>query len=91
MTEQELQKFWDMVREFESMPDGRFDAKLPWLNSIPYKHKYSLEIYCCDGTSQTMKVCVDFLASRILIEYLNSFGFLVKAKLVKNAGDIELM
>lgn len=85
MTPQELEKFWQMVAEFESIPDDVIVPKVSWLKPIQLKHKYVLETHYCDGSFDTIKVCVDFLAIRILIDYLAGCGVYAKATKIKEA------
>lgn len=79
MTPQELEKFWQMVAEFESIPNDVIMPKVSWLKPVKLKHKYVLETHYCDGSVDSIEVCVDFLAIRILIAYLAECGVSAKA------------
>ena len=79
MTPQVLEKFWQMVAEFESIPNDVIMPKVSWIKPIHLKHKYVLETHYCDGSVETIKVFVDFLAIRILIAYLADCGVYAKA------------
>ena len=79
MTPQELEKFWQMVSEFESIPNDVIVPKVSWIKPIHLKHKYVLETHYCDGSVDKIEICVDFLAIRILISYLAECGVYAKA------------
>lgn len=75
ISQQEWQQFWNMLSEFQSR------------SSNP-QHTYMLEINCSDGTTETLEVCVDFLAIQVVVGKLKSFGFTVELK--QGKGEISI-
>ena len=83
MNKNEYEKFWRMVHEFESMPDSVFVPRNSWLKPIHSKHKYMLEVYECDGSKDSIYVCVDAFAVGLLIKHLGACGLYAKATRMK--------
>lgn len=86
MTPQELEKFWQMVSEFESIPNDVIVPKVSWLKPVKLKHKYEITNHYCDGSVDKIEVFVDFLAIRILIAYLAECGVSAKATKINDDG-----